>query len=81
MIIYCDSCLFSTARRQDPKQRRIFSADELADLFTLGDDGSLDGFNDTVDLFQVNFEKRSTALSTITASALSFLAVNTRDCY
>lgn len=39
---------------QDPKQRRIFSADELGDLFTLGDDGSLDGFTDTVDLFQVS---------------------------
>ncbi|CAM9862204.1 unnamed protein product [Scytosiphon promiscuus] len=37
---------------QDPKQRRMFSADELGDLFTLGDDGALDGFTDTVDLFQ-----------------------------
>lgn len=40
--------------RQNPKQRRIFSADELKDLFTLGDDGSVDGFTDTVDLFQVS---------------------------
>lgn len=39
---------------QDPKQRRIFSADELGDLFTLGDDGSLDGLTDTVDLFQAS---------------------------
>lgn len=31
----------------------MFSADELGNLFTLGDDGSLDGFTDTVDLFQV----------------------------
>lgn len=38
---------------QDPKQRRMFSADDLRDLFTLGDDGALDGFTDTVDLFQV----------------------------
>lgn len=82
MILYCDSSLFSIARRQDPKQRRIFSADELGDLFTLGDDGSLDGFNDTVDLFQVNLEKRCTALSKIAASALSLLMVtNTRYCH
>lgn len=40
-------------QHQDPKQRRMFSAHELGDLFTLGDDGSLDGFTDTVDLFQV----------------------------
>lgn len=38
---------------QDPKQRRLFSADELGDLFTLGEDCSLDGLTDTVDLFQV----------------------------
>lgn len=31
----------------------MFSADDLGDLFTLGDDGALDGFTDTVDLFQV----------------------------
>lgn len=31
----------------------MFSADDLRDLFTLGDDGALDGFTDTVDLFQV----------------------------
>eukprot|EP00752_Nemacystus_decipiens_P004421 g4036.t1 len=37
---------------QDPKQRRMFSADDLRNLFTLGDDGALDGFTDTVDLFQ-----------------------------
>ncbi|CAM9254896.1 unnamed protein product [Ectocarpus sp. 8 AP-2014] len=37
---------------QDPKQRRMFSADELGDLFTLGDDGASDGFTDTIDLFQ-----------------------------
>eukprot|EP00903_Cladosiphon_okamuranus_P019263 g17709.t1 len=37
---------------QDPKQRRMFSADDLRDLFTLGDDGALDGFTGTVDLFQ-----------------------------
>lgn len=76
-VVYCDSSVFSIARRQDPKQRRIFSADELGDLFTLGDDGSVDGFNDTVDLFQVKLEKRYT---TIAASALSLLMVtNTRD--
>lgn len=39
---------------QDPKQRRMFSADELGDLFTLGDDGASDGFTDTIDLFQVH---------------------------
>ncbi|CAM9176674.1 unnamed protein product [Choristocarpus tenellus] len=37
---------------QDPKQRRMFSADELKDLFTLTDDGALNGFTDTIDIFQ-----------------------------
>lgn len=31
----------------------MFSTHELRDLFKLGEDGSLDGFTDTVDLFQV----------------------------
>lgn len=47
--------------RQDPKQRRMFSADELRDLFTLGDDGALDGYTDTIDAFQVDFRPHSTA--------------------
>lgn len=51
----CDHLLnlVDTILLQDPKQKRLFSADELGDLFTLGDDGSVDGFTDTVDLFQV----------------------------
>lgn len=36
----------------------MFSADELGDLFTLGDDGASDGFTDTVDLFQVHLASR-----------------------
>lgn len=37
----------------------MFSADELGDLFTLGDDGAFDGFTDTVDLFQVHLTHRT----------------------
>ncbi len=42
----------------------MFSADELGDLFTLGDDGALDGFTDTVDLFQVSFCQPSNLFQT-----------------
>lgn len=64
---------------QDPKQRRMFSADELGDLFTLGDDGALDGFTDTVDLFQVHLSQPSnTAASckTLAAVDLTLVALN-----
>lgn len=56
----------------------MFSADELGDLFTLGDDGALDGFTDTVDLFQVHLtqpSKMAASCETLAAVELTLVSV------
>ncbi|CAM9285531.1 unnamed protein product [Phaeothamnion confervicola] len=37
---------------KDPKQKRLFSSTELRELFTLGNDGAIDGLTDTADVFK-----------------------------